>query len=73
MDNLDPFGPPADIIKLIESCPESQSGTWVHGYLCGLAEGRIAGQICAGERPDVPGAQLAALHRAIAPHFVFAG
>jgi hypothetical protein len=67
-ENLDPFGSPADIIKLIESCPESQRGTWVHGYLCGLAEGRIAGQLCAGERTDVPDLELFILHRALAAH-----
>lgn len=64
-ENLDPFGSPADIIKLIEQC---DPGTWNHGYLCGLAEGRIAGQLCAGKRTDVPDLELFILHRALAAH-----
>jgi len=68
IEGVEEYGELSEIVEYVTKCPTRVHNTWSFAYLCGLAEGRMAGQMMMGQRVNVPGEQLAALQNAIAAH-----
>ena len=68
VDGVEQFGELSEIVEYVTKCPKRVHKTWSFAYLCGLAEGRMAGQMMTGQCVDVPDAQLAALQNVITAH-----